>query len=80
MAESEKIDNRYNLGINEKNVISQCIEENPELTLDDISVLLGISVRTLYRKIDDYQIYRKGDRKTIRAMSVIKKAGYKVSR
>lgn len=46
----------YNLGDWEKNVIKQARYDNPSFTVDELSEVLGISRRTLDRKLEEYKL------------------------
>ncbi len=40
----------------EEHLIKRCIQDNPSFNLDEIAEYLGISVRTLFRKIKEFKI------------------------
>lgn len=46
----------YNLARWEKDIIVDCITNNPDKSFDDYATLLGISNRTFYRKIHTYDL------------------------
>jgi len=48
--------NSLNLQKAEEKIIKQAIIENSEKTYKEISEILGISERTLYRKVKDFNI------------------------
>lgn len=48
--------NSLNLQKAEEKIIKQAITENSEKTYKEISQILGISERTLYRKVRDFNI------------------------
>ena len=51
----------WNLAAIEREVILRCLNEHSHLTLNEIAKLLGISERTLYRRLELYQVpYFKG--------------------
>lgn len=46
----------YNLAKREKDIIVDCIKNNPNKTFDEYATMLGISNRTFYRKIHTYDL------------------------
>lgn len=46
----------YNLAKWEKDIIVDCIKNNPNKTFDEYATMLGISNRTFYRKIHTYDL------------------------
>lgn len=41
----------YNLKVAEKLIMQRCINDNPGCSYEDLSKLLGVSVRTVYRMV-----------------------------
>ena len=50
------LDGRYNLAKREKDIIVDCITNNPSKSFGEYASMLGISERTLYRKIHAYDL------------------------
>lgn len=70
----------WNLIEAEKIIINHCLNNNLDKSFKDLSQLLGISERTLYRKINDYNIPLKPKKLEFQAISFLTKKGYKIEK
>ena len=48
--------NSYDVGTWEKELIVRCAQDNPESGIEDLAKRLGLTGRTLYRKMNQYNI------------------------
>lgn len=77
------MEDKYNLSKIEEMTVKQCFDDNPTLSIVEISKLLNISSRTLYRLINKYKInreYASHFSYENRSINHLKKLGYKVEK
>lgn len=73
------VDTTFNLKSVEGRTIRECIDKYPDITQVKLCKLLGISYRTLFRKLKDHNIdWHNSDLKTKRSISYLLSKGYEI--
>ena len=70
----------YDLELASIEILKHLISNNPNITRETASKMLGISTRTMFRWIDKYDIAFnvRMSARTISAINLLKNAGYKI--